>query len=399
MRRLSPWTDLALTAAVIAFGINEAVGHIHVETGTATARIAIAVAMGIAVGSWRRAPSVGLFLVWVAGGIQVINGFDVALVQMGVVVVAYGASRHGSTATVWASALSMPIALAIGAVYVRTHGTELATLFGLSGLALTDTRPVLTLGAAASAPLVIPWLIGLSIRMRARAEASSRERIAAEARRDLAELQRSQAEETASIRDQQARLARDVHDVVGHSLAVILAQAQSAAFIPDEDPSRLKSALANITTSARSALRDVRFVLEDGASIRSAPSGLDTLIEETRTRSGREIRMTQAGVARPLPPELEAVAYRVTQEMLANALRHGTDAALTLHRDWTHGLRLILTNRATEPGEPGRGMSGMRRRVTAIGGEFSSDFRAGTFIATAYLPPATNLKSSAQVDR
>lgn len=180
---------------------------------------------------------------------------------------------------------------------------------------------------------------------------------------------------------------------------MILAQAQSAAFIPDEDPTRLKSALANITTSARSALRDVRFVLEEGSSTRSAPSGLDTLIEETRTRSGREIRLTEAGVARPLPPELEVVAYRVTQEMLTNALRHGTEAAVTLHRDWTHGLRLILTNTATEPGEPGRGISGMHRRMIAIGGDFSSVFRAGTFIATAYLPPATKPGSTEQEDR
>jgi signal transduction histidine kinase len=398
MRRLSLWTDLALTAAVIALGVNEALGHIRVETGTAGARIAIAIAMGVAVGLWRRAPSVGLLLVWLAGCIQVVNGLDVALIQLGVVVVAYGTSRYGSVATVWASALSMPIALVIGAIYVRAHGTELATLFGLSGLALTDTRPVLTLGAAASAPLVIPWLIGLTIRMRARAETSSRQRIAAEARRDLAELQRTQAEETATIRDQQAQLARDVHDVVGHSLAVILAQAQSASYIADGESARLKSALANITTSARSALQDVRFVLEDGTS-RSAPSGLNTLIEETQARSGREILVTEAGVARPLPPELEVVAYRVTQEMLTNALRHGTNATITVHRDWTSGLRLSVANEAMRPGEPARGISGMRRRMTAIGGDFTLEFNDGTFIATASMPPATNLGMTAQVDR
>lgn len=392
MHRLSLLLDLTLTAVVVTLGVSEALDHIRVEAGTAPARIAIVVAMGLAVGSWRRLPSIGLLLVWVAGAIQVVNGFDIAWVQFGVVVVAYGASRYGSVATIWASALSVPAALGIGAVYVRSHGTELATLFGLSGLSLTDTRPLLTLGTAASAPLVVPWLIGLSFRMRARAEADARERIAAEARRDLAEFQRHQAQQTAAIREQQARLARDVHDVVGHSLAVILSQAQSARYIPDHDITRLKAALANIAGSARSALQDVRSVLEDRASERRPPHGLDALVQETRDRSGRDIQLVETGTARPLPPDLETVAYRVTQEMLTNALRHGTDGGLTLRRDWADGLRLTLTNGAASVGSPGRGISGMKRRLAAIGGDFTAAFDEGTYIATAYLPSATEIK-------
>lgn len=393
MRRLTFILDLALAALAITIGVLEALDHIRVEAGTGPARIAIVVAMGLAVGAWRRCPSVSLLLVWVAGAMQVTNGFDVAWVQFGAVVVAYGTSRYGAVATIWASALSVPAALGIAAIYVRNHGTELATLFGLSGLSLTDTRPLLTLGAAASAPLVIPWLIGLSFRMRARAEANARERIAAEARRDLAEFQRNQAQETATIREQQTRLAHDVHDVVGHSLAVILSQAQSAAYIPDHDGTRLKSALANIAGSARSALQDVRSVLEGRPSDRRPPNGLDILVEETRDRAGRDIQLVETGTARPLPPDIEAVAYRVTQEMLTNALRHGTDASLTLHRDWAEGLRLTLTNGAVSDGSPGRGISGMKRRLAAIGGDFTATFDEGTYIATAYLPSATELKA------
>jgi signal transduction histidine kinase len=392
MRRLTLIRDLALAVATVVFGVIEALDHIRAETGTAPARIAIVLAMSLAVGSWRRLPSLSLLLVWVAGAVQVANGFDIAWIQFLAVIVAYGVSRYGSVTTIWASALSVPAALLIGAVYVRSHGTEWATQFGLSGLSLTDTRPVLTLGAAASAPLVIPWLIGLSFRMRARAEANARDRIAAEARRDLAELQRNQAQETATIREQQAQLARDVHDVVGHSLAVILSQAQSATYIPDHDIARLKSALANIAGSARSALQDVRSVLEGRASDRRPPNGLDALVQATRDRSGRDIELVEVGTARTLPPDLETVAYRVTQEMLTNALRHGTDASLTLRRDWTEGLRLTLANGAASVGSPGRGISGMKRRLVAIGGDFTAVFDQGTYVATAYLPPATAIK-------
>ena len=76
-----------------------------------------------------------------------------------------------------------------------------------------------------------------------------------------AEAERDQAAEIARLRDEQTRLAHDVHDVVGHSLAVILAQAESAQFRDDDDTAALKQTMANIATSARGSLEDVRQVL------------------------------------------------------------------------------------------------------------------------------------------
>ena len=99
-----------------------------------------------------------------------------------------------------------------------------------------------------------PWLLGLALRFSARSQASRRSQVVAEAERD-------QAAEIARLRDEQTRLAHDVHDVVGHSLAVILAQAESAQFRDDEDTEALKQTMTNIATSARGSLEDVRQVL------------------------------------------------------------------------------------------------------------------------------------------
>ena len=127
------------------------------------------------------------------------------------------------------------------------------------------------------------------------------------------------------MRAEQARLARDVHDVVGHSLTVILAQAESVQFMPDDDIERIRAALANIATSARQSLGDVRQVLSPRRPQRRRRrrrASLDSLVEGVRS-AGHEVTRPWSGSPRPLPPELDVVAFRVLQEMLTNALKHG----------------------------------------------------------------------------
>jgi signal transduction histidine kinase len=254
--------------------------------------------------------------------------------------------------------------------------------------------------------LALPWLAGLGLRFRARAGAAATLQLAAEEGAARAEQETAQVREIAQLREQQAQLARDVHDVVGHSLAVILAQAESAHYLPDSDPAALKQTMANIATSARSSLQDVRQVLTT-TNERSSPAHLaelETLIDTTRA-SGHDIVSSEEGSAQRLPPELEVVAFRVLQEMLTNAIRHGRrGTTVTVRRRWRERLQLEVTNaiadapaRTTEPGEdsaaphPGRGVDGMRRRLESVGGhlETSRDEGAsgpGTFTATAWIP-------------
>ncbi len=207
-----------------------------------------------------------------------------------------------------------------------------------------------------------------------------------------------------------------MHDVVGHSLAVILAQAESAQYVPDADTEKLKATMATIATSARSSLQDVRQVLTEAQDDRtdSQPRPLDTLIDGVRA-SGHEVVSRELGTPQPMPPELEVVAYRVLQEMLTNALKHGSrDEAVFVERLWPDGslageLRLEVRNTVdavaagtleTQPlttraigHRCGRGLDGMRRRLEACGGRLDVRRRdedsGATFTATAWVPVRT----------
>ncbi len=397
------WPDAALGVGVAAFGSWEAVPRI---AGSQSAATLVALGMGLAAALWRREPGASLALVWIACGLQVTGGFDVMLVQFAALLVSYGAARHGTTAVLWASGLSIPVGAVIAFYFVANQGTSWFTTFGLGLVGGEDTyyaRPTIALlvgGLLVLLTLAVPWLLGLTLRIRQQARASRVAQVTAE------EAQ-GQAEEIARLRQEQATLARDVHDVVGHSLAVILAQAESAQFLKDGDDVALKQTMANIATSARTSLQDVRQVLSPTSQPSSTrvTGGLDSLIEGVRS-SGHDVASTEVGTPQPLPPELEVVAYRVLQEMLTNAIRHGRrDQLVSVERHWEGELRLEVRNLVAgasvetvpitvqqperEP-QPGQGLEGMRRRLEAVGGRLDVRRReepsGATFTTTAWLP-------------
>jgi signal transduction histidine kinase len=384
----APWVEVALGSGTAFFGGYEAVSHLHAEAHDALPRLAIGVVMGLAVGVSRRQPPLALALVWLVGGVQILSATDVMLVELAAAIVIFGASRYGSVATVWASGVSLPIAYLAGAVYVRAHGTELSALLGVSTLARLSPRPTLVLAATACVALAIPWLLGLTMRMRAQAKTSRQERVEADRLRAIAESRRAEAEELARVREDQARLARDVHDVVGHSLAVILAQAESAGYLPDSDPTRLKEVMSNIASSARSSLGDVRRVLSDpSAPFPHVAASIDSLIQRLED-AGTKVDRDVTGLPRPLPPDLAAVAYHVLQEMLTNALKHGLlTEPIAVAQDWSRGLRLEVRNvvGVAQPGT-GQGLTGMRTRVASVHGSLTAQRADETFVATAWIP-------------
>src|SRR5262249_34697403 len=128
-----------------------------------------------------------------------------------------------------------------------------------------------------------PWAAGLVMRFLDRARTSRASMLAAEEAAAVARRETEHAREVAHLRDQQTRVARDVHDVVGHSLAVILAQAESGQYL--DDTVKLKKTLQTIATSARSSLQDVRQVLsstQDATHAFGDTDRFDTLIAGVR---------------------------------------------------------------------------------------------------------------------
>ncbi len=395
MTRLEEWwPELAVGAFVLVFGLTE----VRPWQGGATVATGLLVIFTAAALVHRHRPSVALALIWLAGALVVVDRQPFHLFMGAVAIVAYGTARFGSVGTLWASGLSIPAAYVIGIPYV--WGNRFYADFPLSetgrklGVQIVNGPvPVLILAAAAAVPLVVPWLLGLALRMRDRAEQSRSARAVAEETSREAEAGRDQAVELAQLRDQQTRLARDVHDVVGHSLAVILAQAESGSFVPDDDPERLKAALAAIADSARSSLGEVRHVLASTNETEAvaARAGLEGLIESVRG-SGTPVDFMDTGLPVPLSPQAETVAYRVLQEMLTNALRHGVPGQpidVRRHGEPT-GVTVQVSNAVPEgavaPRSQGSGIEGMRTRLLGVGGRLSVDRSPRRFLVVAWLP-------------
>lgn len=360
-----------------------------------------------AAGCSRRQPGTGLAVLTITIGLSLLSGVALYAQFATGSMVAFGCARYGSRGLRWLTGsiiAALPIVglLALGMPYVDiavqqwNNGGPIPVPW--RQLLADSTGP----GLAWALLLVLPWTIG---RFGRSLEASREREEAAQEQRALAERERGYAQQVAELKAGQAQLARDVHDVVGHSLAVILAQAQSAQYLGDDEVDKMRETLANVATSARRSLQDVRHVLQPSATGEQPPAtGLDALIDGVST-AGNDVRRHVVGTPRPLPPDLEQVAYRVLQEMLTNALKHGRRGGpVWVEQEWPADwraahLRLTVRNlldaEATGPlptARPGGGLGveSMRYRVESVGGHLVTDVEpdAGgrVFTATAWLP-------------
>ncbi|GAA0900112.1 hypothetical protein GCM10009557_76230 [Virgisporangium ochraceum] len=386
--------EAVVALIVIAVGFVEAVVLYAITNGRVDG-FAQTLVVAFAVAASRRAPAVGLALVWVLGLLHVRFGVPIMLVEFTLTAVFFGSARWGRSATVVMSALSVPLAVVVAFVLHQGRTIFLHLLVG--GSRVDDVirqRPTLELALSLVAMLLVaaPWPAGLVMRSLDRAKVSRASMLAAEEAATVARRETDHIREIVELRDQQTRLARDVHDVVGHSLAVILAQAESGQYLDDTE--RLKRTLRTIATSARSSLQDVRQVLSSTQDPATVP-GFDGLIAGVRD-SGHEIVATEVGTPRRLTGENAAVAYRVFQEMLTNAIKHGRrDRPIVTERHWTttpaDALMIEVTN-GTEgsgcdgPLGHGRGLDGMRRRLDEIGGHLDVQAAETTFTVTAIVP-------------
>jgi signal transduction histidine kinase len=407
-----PWLPETVAAlAVLTMGLSEGVvtwawrgGHVE---GIGLA-LGLPVVVALAVWLCRREPGVALALTWALGLFHVAVGAPVTLTEFALTAVFFGGARWGRPPTVVVSALSIPLAVAVAFVLHDGGVVSLDLLLGGPRRGLIPREPTVRLSLALIGLLVVaaPWPAGLAMRFLDRAGTSRASMLAAEEAAAGARRDTEHAREIAQLRDEQTRLARDVHDVVGHSLAVILAQAESGQYL--DETAKLKNTLRTIATSARSSLRDVRQVLsttrdttstQDPTAAHDDVNRLDALFAGVRG-SGHEIVVTEQGTPRPLSREAAAVAYRVLQEMLTNAIKHGRrDQPITAERRWVSGqptggiadtLRIEVAN-TTESSGPdgtrtGHGLDGMRRRLETIGGHLDVRPAGTTFTVVASVP-------------
>lgn len=259
-------------------------------------------------------------------------------------------------------------------------GLVLATLTGgTPSLGITTLTPLDALSGAAAPVIAVVALLALVYAVAALGEITS---IFAPALLgpSAAEWQAELERRTERLAERN-RLARELHDSVGHSLSIVTLQAGAAARVLDADPAFAKQALSAIEESARTALADLDHVLgvlrEDPQSTTPRPTldALEELLRSTRL-TGLKVRAElPTGLAR-VPPVVSREAYRIVQEGLTNALRHAGKVPVELHVSvGTDELELEMTNPLTPGHRParedrggGRGLPGMRERVTVLRG-------------------------------
>jgi signal transduction histidine kinase len=214
-------------------------------------------------------------------------------------------------------------------------------------------------------------------------------------------LQREQELATrVAVADERARLARELHDVVAHSVSVMVVQAGAARRLLGRQPERAAEALLSVESNGREALAELRRMLgvltDDGGSPALAPQPglrqLDALVERVGA-AGLPVQVRIEGSPRPLPPGLDLTAYRIVQEALTNALKYAKGAPTEVLLEFGEGeltLEVLNTGEAvlipTSAGS-GRGLLGMRERVSVYGGELEAGGRPeGGFAVRARLP-------------
>lgn len=281
-----------------------------------------------------------------------------------------------------------------GMVMIYTLAAEVPRRESLAGLvamqvglvaallvASTDMHADTMIGNAVV--LVAVWLIGDSSRRRRESVVLERE----------AAAQRAVAEE-------RLRIARELHDIVAHTMSVISVQAGMARMVIDDDPARAQRSLSDIEAASRDALNEMRRLLhvlrsEDGARAALAPapglSDLETLIDQARG-GGTSVEMHVRGEPRALPASVELAAYRVVQEALTNVRRHspgaGAEVTITYGDD---GLLVEVENElvrgAVASVGAGHGVSGMKERVELHRGVLTAGANGdGTYRVVASFP-------------
>jgi signal transduction histidine kinase len=191
-----------------------------------------------------------------------------------------------------------------------------------------------------------------------------------------------------------------MHDVVAHSLSVMVVQAEAAEAMLDADPERARRPLAAVQETGRSALGELRRMLgvlremaEEGPALAPQPGldGLDALVGQVRA-AGLPVTVRIKGEPRPLPPGIDLSAYRIVQEGLTNALKHAGPAraeVLVAYDDDELELRVSDDGRGYDPDADGagHGLVGMRERVALYGGSLDAGpLPEGGFALSARLP-------------
>lgn len=288
-----------------------------------------------------------------------------------------------------------PRASTIGLLVVLAGAIIVPARMALSPLPGVPAPPAAMIAALIASLALLAWVGGLFFRTRQEHLALLAERVRE------AERERQREAEKARMAER-TRIARDFHDIVAHSLAVIVNLAKGARYAVGSDPTQVTSALSSIEDSSRSALNELRGLVqvlqEPDSPYQPSPTlgDVPTLINSTRA-AGLPVELHDVGEPRAVGPAIGLAAYRLVQEGLTNVIKHaGPQTPTDVTLDWrSHQLSVTVRNQApTMPSSGasnhvsfGVGLTGVAERVSAAGGRCQHGSDAdGTFFLRADLP-------------
>jgi signal transduction histidine kinase len=368
-----------------------------VDAGIAAAVLAAELGASHAAGTWNPhlhhhpAPGILAYVLLAAGGVSLLarRRYPVGVLAVTLATAIGAMALHADV--VW---FALTVAF-LTAVVARERAAAIASLvigyvaavwppwlIGQSGHASVT----FALGLAAGLAFLL--IIGELIRIRS-------QRTAAVALGREEEMRRRASEE-------RMRMARDLHDVVAHNIAVINVQANTALHLMDRQPERARSALVTINDVSKQALVELRSVLgvlrdvdEASRSPRAPAPGLARLgdLAEHAAAAGLTVRVEEGGERAALPADVDLTAYRIIQEALTNSARHSGGANATVRLRHGEDALLIEVDDDGRPdgaggsGGSGNGIAGMTERAAALGGTLEARPRAdGGFAVRARLP-------------
>jgi signal transduction histidine kinase len=364
--------DAMLAAAVFAFSL----GVIsHAGFDRADRELDLLGVVLAALASWplalRRLAPLPVFAV-VTAATSALYGFRYGLgppIGFAIALYSVAENRDETRPRIWTAALVASLVVLLGPHLVQG-----------------EFAPELLLGSVVWAAA---WFAGDRARLR-------RERIAELEERALRAEREAERERRLAAAEERTRIARDLHDSAGHAINVILVQAGAARLLQEQDPERSREALETIEEVARDTLQEidqlVRALRENGSvpGVEPPPglAALETLAERHRA-SGLEVTVRIDGSRRPLAPGIDQAAYRILQEALTNAARHGRGSADVEVVFGTKAVEITVTNAARPNGDAqggGHGIVGMRERASLLGGSLDAGASNGLFRLRARLP-------------
>jgi signal transduction histidine kinase len=365
--------DAALAVAAFAVGVAlVGAGEEEAGRGIGAVEVLMVALASLPLAAWRRAP-LAVFVFTAAASSVVYGVADPAGPPIGPTIAAglLAFSGDGSRSR---TRLTLGVVAAMLAVHVVAGGIVGAeVLFGIT-----------VWGGA--------WLAGDRARLR-------RERMAELEERALRAEREAERERRLAAAEERGRIARDLHDSAGHAINVILVHAGMGRLQTERDPERAREAFATIEEVARETVGEidqmVRVLREDASPDGEVerPAGLaslDGLVERHRA-AGLDVTSSIHGFERPLPAAVDRGAYRIIQEALTNAARHGNGNARVQIAFGERELELFVEN-VLVPGRPagseggGHGLAGMRERAALLGGTLEAGPHEGRFEVRARLP-------------